>query len=182
MKQIILAGLAAACIGVLGDRSEASVFSNYVTTGDVFFDGAATFDYDPGGLGGGIFDPAFLVDISLSADLSAGSLTLFDDFFATVLDGSLLDTMLSVDNDIGDDSFSMLFALDTGPTPFAVATFTGDLDGFGFADFFTDGVLFADGNLEVTGATVIPLPAGILLLGTGLAGLCLVRTRRRLHG
>jgi hypothetical protein len=99
------------------------------------------------------------VSITRSADLAKGFLTLFD--FDPTLDGSLLDTLLTVDNGIGDDSFSMLFALNTGPTPFAVATSTGDLDGFGFANIITDGVRFADGNLEVTRATVIPLPAGI---------------------
>lgn len=182
MKQMILAGFAAAGLGFLADKADAAAFTGYVGTGDVFFDDAATFDYDPFFLGGLIADPGFLVDISLASDLSAGSLTLFDDFFATVLDGALLDTMLSVDNGVGDDSFSMLFSLTTVATPFAVATFTGDIDGSGTTDFFTDGVLFTDGNLTVTGAAVVPLPAGILLLGTGLAGLCLVRKRRTANG
>jgi hypothetical protein len=154
------------------------VFRNIVAMGDVFFDGAATLDYDPGILGVEVLEPD--VSITLSEDLSMGFLTLFD--FDPTLDGSLLDTLLTVDNGIRDDSFSMLFASNTGPTPFAVATFTGDLDGFGFANFSTDGVRFGDINLEVTSATVIPLPAGILLLGTGLAGLCLIRTRRRTNG
>jgi hypothetical protein len=181
MRQIILAGLAAAGIGVLADTSDASVFSNYVATGDVFFNGAATFDYDPEFVGGFIADPGLLVDIFLETDLSTGALTLSDASFATVLIGALVDTKLNVDNGLGDDSFSMLFSLSTGSTSFALATFTGDLDGLGNTNFFTDGVLAA-GNLEVTGATVIPLPAGIVLLASGIAGLCLVRTRRNAHG
>jgi len=179
MKQVIFAAVAATGLGVLAGKADAATFSGYIESGVVFFDDAASFDYDPFSLGGLIADPGFLVDIALSSDLSTGSLTLFDDFFATVLDGTLLDTMLSVDNGISDDSFSMLFSLSTGASPFAVATFTGDLDGIGTTDFFTDGVSFADGNLTVTGAAIVPLPAGILLMGTGLAGLCLVRTRRR---
>ena len=126
--------------------------------------------------------PAWVVDpIDGTANFVRGIHT-WGTSVATVLDGALLDTMLSVDNDVGDDSFAMLFSLSTGASPFAVATFTGDLDGFGTTDFFTDGVFFTDGNLTVTGATVIPLPAGILLLGTGIAGLCLVRKRRKAYG
>lgn len=182
MKQIVLAAVAAANFGLSVGKAEAATFTGYVGTGDVFFDDAATFDYDPVFLGGSITDPGFLVDISLSFNLTTGSLTLFDDFFATVLAGAVQDTMLSVDDGVGDDSFSMLFALSTGATPFAVATFTGDLDGFGTTDFFTEGVFFSQGNLTVTGATMVPLPAGILLLWTGLAGLCLVRKRTKANG
>lgn len=179
MKKMIAAGVLLAGLGLHANDANALEFSNIVSTGDVFFDDAATFDYDPVSLGGSILDDLGNVDISLSTDLSTGSLTLFDDLFNTVLDGSLQDTMLSIDNDVGDDTFSMLFSLSTGSTPFAIATFVGDLDGFGTTDFLADGVLFVPGDLSIVGATVVPLPASILLLGSGIAGLGLVGARRR---
>lgn len=180
MRQTFLAGLAAVGLCSAAGGADAATFAGYTETADVYYDDAATFDYDPVFLGGEIYDdPSFLnrkVDIQLSTGLSSGFLTLFDDTFATVLDGTLLDTMLSVDNDIDDDTFSMLFELTTGSRPYAIATFTGDLDGLGFTDFFTDGVLFEDGSLKIVGATqddtaVIPLPAGVVLLITGLAAM-----------
>ena len=186
MKQTFLAGLAAAGLCLASSDAGAATFAGYTETADVYFDDAATFDYDPLGLGGSITDPGFLVDIGLSPGLSTGFLTLFDDVFTTVLDGTLVDTMLSVDGNIGVDTFSMLFSLSTGSQPYAVATFSGNLDGFGFFDFYTDGVLFEEGSLKIVGANpddtaVIPLPAGVVLLISGLAavgGLGAARRRR----
>lgn len=184
MKYTISVCTAVACMFSWSSASNASPFTGYSETADFFYDDAATFDYDPAFLGGSIFDFAGLVDLSLSTDFGSGSLLLTDNFFSTVLDGSLLDTVLSVDDDIGDDTFSMLFGLTTGSTDYAIATFTGDLDGFGFTDFFNDGVLFADGSLKIVGArqdnaAVVPLPAGLPLLLTGMAGIAWMQRRRR---
>jgi len=176
MKRISLGVAAAVGLCLASEATDAATFAGFTETSDVYFNDDATFDYDPLFLGGSIFDPNFLVDVALTPDLSSGALTLYEDFFATVLDGTLVDTALSVDNDVADDTFSMLFSLSIGAQPYAIATFTGDLDGFGFSDFFTDGVLFVDGNLKISGATqdgaaVVPLPAGVVLLVTGLAAM-----------
>lgn len=186
MKHFVFAALTAVGLGLAAQDASAASFTGYETVGDPFYDGEAEFFYENSFFGGSIFDAPlfFLVDIAFASDLNSGFLTLLDFDTSVVLDGSLLDTMLSVDNDIDDDSFSILFDLSTGPTSFAIATFTGDLDGLGTTDFFTDGVPFAAGGLTITGArstdaTVIPLPAGILLLGTGLAGFGLVQARRK---
>lgn len=183
MKPAIVICGALFALGGLSDTAEAATFTGFSETADVYFDDAATFDYDPFFLGGSAFDFGGLVDISLAADLGSGSLLLTDSSFATVLDGGLSDTMLSVNTDIADDTFSMLFELTTGATSHAIATFTGDLDGFGFSDFFTDGALFVDGSLRIVGAsedgsTVVPLPAGLPLLLSGLFGLAWLRRRQ----
>lgn len=163
--------------------ANAATFTGFTETSDVYFDSTATFDYDPSFLGGTIFDFDGLVDISLEPDLASGSLLLTDALFDTVLEGTLSDTELTVDNGIGDDTFSMLFELATGTNSHAIATFTGDLDGLGFTSFFTDGVLFVDGNLSIVGAsdanaTVVPLPAGLPMLASGLFGLLWLRRRQ----
>ncbi|NDK36984.1 hypothetical protein [Rhodovulum sulfidophilum] len=187
MRQTVIAALAASGLYLAAGVAQAATFAGYSETADVYFDDVATFDFEPAGLGGSVADLDLLVDIQLSPDLTAGFLTLFNGALATVLDGSLLDTVLSVDNDLGDDTFSMLFSLSAGSQPYAIATFTGDLDGFGFSDFFTEGVLFVDGGLKIVGATeagaaIIPLPAGVVLLVTGLAAMGgLGATRRRGH-
>lgn len=183
MKPAILVFGAAFALSGMSNTAEAATFTGFNETSDVYFNDTATFDYDPFFLGGTVFDFGGLLDISLGADLSNGSLLLSDTSFMTVLDGSLSDTMLTVDNDIGDDTFSMLFELATGTSSHAIATFTGDLDGFGFSDFFADGVLFVDGNLSIVGAsdanaTVVPLPAGLPLLASGLFGLMWLRRRQ----
>lgn len=183
MKPTLLVFGALFALGGMSNTADAATFTGFNETSDVYFDDTVTFDYDPFFLGGAVFDFGGLVDISFEADLTNGSLLLSDTLFATVLDGSLSDTMLTVDNDIGDDTFSMLFELATGANSHAIATFTGDLDGFGFSDFFTDGVLFADGNLSIVGAsdanaTVVPLPAGLPLLASGLFGLIWLRRRQ----
>ena len=182
MRHTILA-CAVVCISAWGSVSSASTFTGYSETADVFYDGAATFDYDPAFLGGALFDLAGLIDISLSTDLRMGSLLLTENLFSTVLDGILLDTVLSVDNDISDDTFSMLFDLTSGSTDYATATFTGDLDGFGFTDFFSEGVLFVDGDLKIVGAepdktAVVPLPSGLTLLLTAFGGAAVFLRRR----
>ena len=179
MKNLVLAGAFAAGFLGYGSEADAATFTGYIETTDVFFDGAATFDYDPLFVGGSIFDPGFQVNVALSTDLATGSLLLTDGLFTPVLDGSLVDTMLSVDNGFADDTFSMLFEIVAGSADYAIATFTGDLDGFGFTDFFTDGALFVDGDLSIVGAQVIPLPAGLPLLLTGVGGLLLLRRKRK---
>lgn len=176
MRKTIVAGIAAAWCCLASGGAVAATFSGYTATTDLYFNGAATFDFDPTFIGGSIVDPDLLADITLWNDLSTGFLTLFDVSSTLILDGALVSTMLSVDNGVGDDAFSMLFDLDVGASPFAIATFTGDLDGLGFTDFFTDGVLFKDGELTISGATqddpnVVPLPAGMVLLVTAFAGL-----------
>src|SRR6056297_3236768 len=183
MKNLVLVGAIAAGLLGYGSEADAATFNGYIETTDVYFDGAATFDYDPLFVGGSIFDPVFQVNVALSTDLATGSLLLTAGLFTPVLDGSVVDTMLSVDNGFAGDTFSMLFEIVAGSADYAIATFTGDLDGFGFTDFFTDGVLFADGNLSIAGAeldtTVIPLPAGLPLLLSGVGGLLLLRRKRK---
>lgn len=184
MKTTIFASAVIACTSIWGSVASAATFTGYNETTDVFYNDAATLDYDPDFLGGSIFDLSGFVDISLSTALDSGTLLLTDNLFSTVLDGSLLEISLSVDDDIADDSFSMLFDLSTGSTNYAIATFTGDLDGGGFTDFSSDGVFFVDGNLKIVGAVkdsaaVIPLPAGLPLLLTGIAGIAFVQRRRR---
>ncbi|ANB33450.1 hypothetical protein M2324_003855 [Rhodovulum sulfidophilum] len=174
MKHKTLGILVVANVWLASVAANAATFAGYTETSDVYFDDDASFDYDPSFLGGSITSPDFLIDVALAADLSSGFLTLLDDFSVVALDGTLVGTALSVDNGVADDSFSMLFSLSTGIQSYAIATFTGDLDGFGISDFFTDGVLFADGNLTITGATqdgtaVVPLPAGAVLLLSSLA-------------
>ena len=181
MKHFILAGLIAAMSWTATEQAEASVFPQYVETTDVFFDGFAGLDYDPILLGGQVFGADAPVDIGFAPDFSTGFLTLFDTNFATVLDGDLLDVALSTDGGVNDDSFAMLFRLATGATPFAIATFVGDLDGGGTTDFFQDGVFFAPGDLTVTGATVIPLPASVLLLLGALGATAATRRVSRLR-
>lgn len=180
MKHTISAFATVVCLSFLGTASSAATFTGYSETADVFYDDASTFDYDPFFLGGSIFDLANLVNISFSTDLGTGSLLLTDSSFATVLDGFLLDSALNVDDDIADDSFSMLFDLTTGPTNYTIATFTGNLDSLGSTDFFTDGVLFADGNLKIVGATQIPLPTILPLFVIGLSGLFIFARRKEL--
>lgn len=184
MKNSILALAAVACISASGSASSAATFTGYNETEGALYSDIATFDYDPVFLGGSIFDISGLVDISLSKDLGSGNLLLTDNIFLTVLDGFLLNTSVSVDNGVEDDSFSMLFDLTTGSTDYAIATFTGDLDGLGFTDFFNDGVLFGEGTLKIVGATqdsaaVVPLPAGLPLLLTGFGGFVLLRRKGR---
>lgn len=183
MKTVTIAFGAVLALAGISGTAAAATFSGFSETSDVYFDDTATFDYDPFFVGGSAFDFGGLVNISLATDLGSGSLSLSDNAFNTLLDGSLSDNVLSVDNDIGDDTFAMLFELATGATSHAIATFTGDLDGFGPTDFFTDGVLFVDGNLRIVGASkdsmsVVPLPAGLPLLASGLFGLVWLRRRQ----
>jgi hypothetical protein len=184
MKYTAIAGLALAGILTFSSSAQASTFTGFSETADVYFDDAAEFDYDPTFLGGAIFDGLFSVDIGLSADLTTGTLLLTDALLATVLDGTLEDTALDVDNDVADDTLAMLFHLTTGATDYAIATFTGDLDGSGTTDFFTDGVFFEPGTLRIVGATkddstVIPLPAGMPLLLGSLGLLALARKKKK---
>jgi len=184
MLKNALAAFAALTLGITVQGSSlASTFSGFSETSDLFYDNPATLDYDPSFVGGSVFDQAFLVDISFTPDLETGSLLLTDSSFATVLDGTLLETALNVDNGAADDSFSMIFNLATGPAAYAIATFTGDLDGLGFTNFFSDGVFYLDGNLKIVGAeqnstAVVPLPAGLPLLLTGVGGLVLFRRKQ----
>lgn len=181
--------LAAAVMGIgaltWSGTAQASTFAGYSETSDVYFDGPVEFDYDPFFLGVTVIDPDFRVDMPISPDLGTGSLLLRDAFFSVVVDGALLDTAVHVDNGPSDDTFSALFELSTGATDYAIATFTGDLDGLGLTDFFVDGVLFQPGNFRIVGATkdetpVVPLPAGLILLVTGFGSLVIVRRRRGL--
>lgn len=184
MNKVLLAAAAVAGVLSFGAAAHASTFAGFTETTDVFFDGGAEFDYDPFFLGGSISESSFVLNLALSPDLGTGSLLLTDDLtFSTVLEGDLEDTALQADGAAVDDTFSMLFSLTTGSTDFAIATFTGDLDGFGTTDFLTDGVFFEPGNLTIVGATqdqttVVPLPAGLPLLLAGIGALFHVRRRQ----
>ena len=114
MKNTFMAGIALAGILSWSSGAEASSFTGFSETGDVFFNDFADFDYDPFFLGGAVFDFFGLVNIALAPDLGAGSLLLTDDFLAEVLVGALVDTALHADGGASDDSFSMLFDLTTG--------------------------------------------------------------------
>ena len=184
MKNIVLA--AATVAGVVGwsGRATASPFTGFTETTDVFFMDQVEFDYDPVFLGGAISDFFGDLNIALATDLSNGTLLLTDPFdFSTVLEGALEDTALHVDDNIADDTFSMLFSITTGAVNYAIASFTGSLDGGGFTDFSTDGLFFEPGTLKITGATkdqaaVVPLPAGLPLMLAGICTLAVLRRRR----
>lgn len=185
MKNVVLA--AAAVFGVLssGSSAQAATFSGFTETADIFFDGSAELDYDPFFLGGAITEPNLVLNLTFAASLSTGSLLLTEGIapFGAVLEGSLDDTALNVDSGSGVDTIAMLFSLTTGSTDYAIATFAGDLDGMGATDFFVDGVFFEPGSLQIVGATkdqaaVVPLPAGLPLLLTGIGALAVMRRRQ----
>ena len=162
MKQLMIAALFAVLATIGMPRADASTFTGYQTTSDVYFAGTGTVVADP--TGASIFDLDALVDITIFAGPPiTGYVTVFDGVDLLV-DGTPLDTHLVPDGTPALDTLSALFALSTGPTPFAIATFIGDFD-----DPFL--VLGGSGDLTIVGATAIPLPASMALLAGCLAAL-----------
>jgi hypothetical protein len=119
--------------------------------------------------------PAGGVDAGLSNDLSFVDVATFDN----LLVGRALDIAVDAEADM----VSILYRLATntlGPESFAVAV----LDFEPYFDISEIGFTFADLNgqladAEIYGATIIPLPAGILFLVTGLGGMGLFRVFRK---
>lgn len=184
MKTLMIG--AALGLGMMAHAASASTFMGYELAGAAYFDGSATLDYDPIFMGLAMSDDVGDLDVALETDLASGYLTLLDPS-GPVLDGSLIATAFESDGGLLDDTFSMLFELTVGATPYAIATFIGDLDGGGTVDFLTEGALFASGTATITGAVaaetpVIPLPASLPLLIGGFGALGLASRRRRKAG
>lgn len=162
MKQLMIAALLAVLATIGAPRAEASTFTQYQTTSDVYFTGTGVVAASPSG--GSIFDLGGLVDITIDAGPPVtGFLTVFE-ADTLLVDGTLIDTHFILDGTSALDTASALFALATGPTPFAIATFIADFDDPSFAFGGT-------GALEIVGATVIPLPASMVLLAGAVAAL-----------
>lgn len=180
MKRTLASAVLIAAL-VAGGAS-AATFAGY-TPGAPLYLGDATVFSDVGGFG--TIDSNFpdtLASITFNLDPllgPSGTLSINDGSdppLETASSFTLVDYVITETGDPSDDEIAFLFDLDTGP--FAIATFVGDLDGFGLGDFFEFGA-FASGSLTVVQATrdaaVIPLPAGGILILTGLAALATAR-------
>lgn len=180
MRQLFW-GLTAALLAVSAVPAAAS-FVGY-TEGDVLLSDSGQLDYDPVGFGLALLDNGLLLDVSADETLSTGALTLFDTFGGLFIDApTLIDIRLTVEAS-GDDLFEALFEVASGPHTHVIAMFTGDLDGSGTTDFFTDGAVFVPGTVRVVAAsadpvTPIPVPGTLPLALGAVGGLILLRRAR----
>ena len=173
MKHAVLAATFAGALALLPAAGRAAVTLNDVTPGDEYFFGNGALTYDLGSQGLAVFDlgsPA-LVQVTAAPGFATGTLTLGSD----PIRGILIDTLFTPGRSVG--TFAMLFEITEGVLgSHAIVTFAGGLD----SGFLTEGVARVEGTLtvEAAGVSVIPLPAGIVLLLTGLGGLAALGRRR----
>lgn len=177
--------------GLVSGGTVAAATLDQMALGALLFDQdglIVTQSSDDAASGSGIFEAADLpfFEVFVSAQLNGAGgiglsgpndLEIVDPFFDPILNGSALDILVDSNSDV----ISVLYSLGDNTLSgdsFAVAqlSFAGlDFDGsFLFSDFLDEEV-----NLEIYGATVVPLPAGLPLMFAGIAALALFRRQQR---